>query len=488
MPELTLIQEEKNIIISFEGTPLLRDVLVKSGILFDSPCGGNGICGKCKVKLSGNVSEPNKTEIKANCRLACQTRLLGDASVELISATAEFLNVETKTDEVDNCNTDWHYGVAVDIGTTTVVLKLFNHVGTCLSTVSAVNPQRVFAEDVIGRLDFALRGNAEILKNQIERCVDELINTACEIANISPLDIDKKVITGNTAMLYLFTGRSPESIAVAPFESDTLFGEYYGDAYLTTCMNAFVGGDITCAILDTSMCDSNETALLCDIGTNSEIALWKDNQLYVTSAAAGPAFEGGEISCGMGSVSGAIDSVTVENGVINAHTIDNTKAIGICGSGLISTISAFLELGYIDNSGYGKNIPDINANGGSVRLTQDDIRALQLAKSAICSGIEILLKRTKTDINDVKTFYISGGFGNNLSITDAIRIGLFPKELGDKVKLMGNAALSGAIKLLFDNDNIDKSKILANQSTHINLAGEDDFYTAFIKNIDFPII
>ena len=253
-------------------------------------------------------------------------------------------------------------------------------------------------------------------------------------------------------------------------------------------MNAFVGADVTCAVLDSLMCDGDDTSLLCDIGTNGEVALWKNHHLYVTSAAAGPAFEGGTISCGVGCVSGAVDNVTIKTGEITATTVDDAKAVGICGSGLITAVSSFLELGYIDNSGYGEDIPIINANGGSVRLTQDDIRALQLAKSAICSGIEILLERTNTDLNEIKTFYIAGSFGNNLSIESAVNIGLFPKELKNKVKLIGNAALSGAIKLLFDPTNIEKSKLLAKDSTHINLAGEDDFYKAFIKNIDFPTL
>ncbi|MBO5870162.1 MAG: DUF4445 domain-containing protein [Clostridia bacterium] len=488
MPKLTLIQKYNRINITFNGTPLLRDVLVKSGIFVDSPCGGNGICGKCKVRVSGAVSEPNKTEINAGCRLACQTYLLGDVEAELLSQDAEFVNIETDTCNVQsNAEVLWKYGIAVDIGTTTVVLKLFDNSGECLSTVSALNPQRAFASDVIGRIDAALRGNNEILKKQITDCIDELLKYACTSANISLSDVDKRIITGNTAMLYLYTGRLPESISVAPFIADTLFGEFYDGAYLPPCMNAFVGADISCAILASQMCERDEISLLCDIGTNGEIALWKNGRLYVTSAAAGPAFEGGEISCGVGCVSGAIDRVTVDNGEIKATTIDNTKAVGLCGSGLISLVSAFLELGVIDESGYGENIPIINANGGNVQLTQDDIRAFQLAKAAISAAIEIMLKRTETDIKDIKTFYISGGFGNNLSVNDAVKIGLFPKELSKNVKFIGNAALSGAIKLLFDESNIEKIERIAHTSTHIALSGEDDFYKSFINDIDFPI-
>jgi len=487
MPILTFIKNDERIKIEFEGTPLLRDVLVESDFYVDSPCGGKGICKKCKARVSGAVSTPNQTEMDAKCRLICQVRLFGDAEAEPICDENKFINIETQTLNFKPSNLpDWKYGVAIDIGTTTVVLSLYDNSGKRIATASSLNPQNSFSSDVIGRIDASLHGNAEKLKEQITSCITELLKNACEDAQIEPNEVQKTVITGNTAMLYLYTGRNPESISQAPFEADTLFGEYLeDDVYLAPCMNAFVGGDITCAVLASQMCESDKVSLICDIGTNGEIALWKNGRLYVTSAAAGPAFEGGEISCGCGCISGAVDRVIVKNGNIEAFTTDNSPAKGICGSGLISAVSAMLELGYIDESGYGENIPPVNANGGSVQLTQDDIRALQLAKAAIAAAIEMLLKHTKTNIDEINNLYISGGFGNRLSLLDSARIGLIPNALISKAKLIGNAALSGAIYMLFDENYIEKAEIIAKESTHISLAGETDFYESFIKNINF---
>ncbi len=490
MPTLTILKKDKKIKLDFEGTPILRDLLVDSGIAVFSPCGGNGSCGKCKSRLSGEVSPPNEHEEAANCRLACQARLLGDAEAELLSDESEYRFIETKTIFTPTLKTrfDWKYGAAVDIGTTTVVLKLYNSSGEYIAEATALNPQRSVSADVIGRIDSALRGNGETLKDLITQCIDDLSKRVCADADIDPSEVEKWVITGNTAMLYLYTGRSPESISHSPFTADTLFGEYPSDrVYIPPCMNAFVGADITCAVLASGMTKSDKVSLLCDIGTNGEVALWKNGRLYVTSAAAGPAFEGGEISCGCGCVSGAIDRVAVENGKIKVYTIDNTPALGICGSGLISVVSAFLELGYIDNSGYGENIPALSANGGTITITQDDIRALQLAKAAIAAAVEILLKHTETTAQEIETLYICGGFGNNLSISDAAKIGLIPYELSKKAIFLGNGALSGAIEMLFDEEVIGKAECIAKSAQCISLAGEEDFYRAFIGNIDFPV-
>lgn len=487
MPELTFIHKGKRIKLGFEGTPLLRDVLVESGFYVLEPCGGRGVCGKCRARISGNVSEPNERESNLNCRLVCQARLLGDAEVELLDNEEAFISVEAGAClNLPTISPDWKYGAAVDIGTTTVVLKLFDNKGECVGEASSLNPQRAFSADVIGRIAEAVDGKGEILKRLITECVHTLLENACKTAAISLNDVEKIVVTGNTAMLYLYTGRSPESISVSPFKADTLFGEHYTDKiYIPPCMDAFVGADVTCAVMASRMCEEDCVSLLCDIGTNGEIALYKNGVLYVTSAAAGPAFEGAEISCGCGHISGAVERVTVENGAIRAYTTDGTRAVGVCGSGLISAVAAFLELGYIDKSGYAERELKLSANGGDVILTQDDIRAVQLAKSAIVSAIELLLSSTETDACDIKTLYLSGGFGNKLDLASAVRIGLLPKELADKDVLLGNAALSGAIELLFDDAKIQTAESIARRAKHITLSDNEDFYTAFIKNIDF---
>lgn len=484
MPILTLISDDKRIKMPFEGTPRLCDLLAENGYGVISPCGGNGNCGKCAIEISGNISEPNGQELKHNCRLACQVILLGDAEVRIKAEVTP--KIEAGTEITIDKKSDFKYGAAIDIGTTTVAVKLFDKFGNCIGTETALNPQRAVADDVIGRVGMALNGKGELLKSQIDGCINELLNKLCEKNSVAACDIDRKIITGNTAMLYLLTGKSPKSISAYPFESETLFGEWVDEkTYLPNCLNAFVGADITCAVLASGICENNKTALLCDIGTNGEIALWKNNKLYVSSAAAGPAFEGACISCGCLPVGGAVDKAYIEKDKIIAETVDDLPAIGICGSGLIDVINAFLKLGYIDKSGYCVRDLEIKANGGAIKLTQDDIRAVQLAKAAVFAGIESVMHYSDTDYNEIEALYLAGGFGNSLDIENAIGIGLIPSELKDKIKTIGNGALSGAIQMLFDDKQIEIASSYAEKAIHIELGGNSEFYENFINNIDF---
>lgn len=476
----------------FEGTPLLRDVLIKAGYTVSSPCGGKGKCLKCAVRVEGKVSPPAQAETQAGYRLACKTLLLGDATAEMINTEQTFAHIQTDTGAFGIGKTDFNYGAAVDIGTTTVVLKLFSSDGACVGQSSSLNPQRSFAADVIGRIGEALKGNGFLLQQQITDCINRLLLNSCAQAGIRKSDIDRMVITGNTAMLYLLTGKDPVSISRAPFKADTLFGtwtEVLGiKTYLPMCMNAFVGADITAAVLETGMCEKNDTALLCDIGTNGEIALFKDGKLYVTSTAAGPAFEGAEISCGCGSVDGAIHRVWAEDGAVYAHTLGNLPAVGICGTGFVDAVAAFLETGKIDETGAIVGELAVSANGGTVFLTGKDIRALQLAKAAVAAGIETLLLRTETKVTDIQTLFLAGGFGNKLDPYSAARIGLIPVSLAAKTCGVGNAALSGAVKMLFDSQLITASEAIASSAVHIGLGGNADFNDAFIENMIFTEI
>ncbi|NCB05686.1 MAG: DUF4445 domain-containing protein, partial [Clostridia bacterium] len=360
MPKLIVIQDQTRTELSFEGTPVLGALLAQHGFGVQQPCGGRGVCGKCAVQVAGNVSAQTEAEIKAGSRLACQTTLLGDCEV-LLPAKREGISIQTEGSSqalsaVNRLPMTGDYGAAVDIGTTTVALKLVElHTGKCLSAQAALNPQTQVAADVIGRISAAMNGSSALLKDAITDCVRTLLVQACEEAKIAEAKVSSLVLTGNTTMLYLLTGRNPQPLSHAPFRADTLFGgmeELLGkSAYLPPCMDAFVGADITCAVLASGLCDRHETALLMDVGTNGEVALWHEGKLYVASTAAGPAFEGVGISCGCGSVSGAVDKVWVENGKLGVHTIDCAPPVGICGSGLIDAIAAMLELGWIDETG-----------------------------------------------------------------------------------------------------------------------------------------
>ncbi len=389
-------------------------------------------------------------------------------------------------------NSAFKYGAAVDLGTTTVVLKLYSAEGECVGQASALNPQRLFSSDIIGRIGEVLKGNGELLQQQITDCIDSLLATSCEIAGIKKCSVNRMVITGNTAMLYLLTGRNPVSISRFPFKADCLFGEWIEflgiKTYLTPCISAFVGGDTVSALLYADIISKNETALLCDIGTNGEMALYKNGSLFVTSVAAGPAFEGGEISCGCAGTFGAVYRVWAEDGKIYSHTIGNKPATGICGSGLIDAVSAFLESGDIDTEGTVLHPLVIKASGKDIFLNQKDIRVFQLAKSAVAAGIECMLSRTGTDAADINTLYLSGAFGVKTDTQSAVNIGLFPKVLINKVRFIGNGALNGAVQMLLDNSYTFAAKDLAAKAKTLFLGGSTDFNDAFIRNLKFPQI
>ncbi len=486
MPKLKIKTQDKTTEITFSGAPILSDLLKREGYFIDSPCGGNGKCGKCVVRLFNGISDDDN--LKWEMRLACKTLLSDDTTVEFPESYIKNTVVETGIGEIKPRLCDFKYGAALDIGTTTVAIKLFSKEGKAVAEAVGVNPQRAVSSDVMGRISAAVDEKLSLLNSQITDRIKYLFQKACDAAQIKTEDIEKTVITGNTAMLYLLCGINPKNISVAPFKADNLFGMNINSpirAYLPPCINAFVGADLVCSVIASGMCESDKTALLCDIGTNGEIALWKNGRLYVTSAAAGPAFEGAEISCGCPCVDGAIDKVWFENQRILTHTVNNSPAVGICGSGLIDAVATFLEQGYIDSSGISPSALNLASNGKPISITADDIRALQLAKSAVRSGIETLLEATFTNVDKVETFYLSGGFGNRLNLDSAVRIGLIPEAFADKTKQIGNGALQGAAMILVDNSLKEIAKEISCNAVHIQLGGNEFFNKRFVENMRF---
>jgi len=490
MAELTIIRGSARFTRFFEPGRALSDILTENGFETARPCGGRGRCGKCAVTLSGAVSAPNAAEQCAGARLACQAVLLGDAEVILPEARAmEQIETGGAATDAPLSPMDGSYGAAVDIGTTTVALRLFElRTGRCVGEAGLLNPQTAVAADVMGRIGAALNGGLGRLQAQIAGAVRALLQSACAQAGIDADAVESMVATGNTTMLYLLTGRSPEALSHAPFEADCLFDETLTAdgrrVYLPRCMHAFVGADITCAVLASGQCDSDEISLLCDVGTNGELALWKDGALYVASTAAGPAFEGAGISCGCGSVRGAIDRVWVEDGRVRLHTIGNQPAVGVCGSGLIDAVAAALALGAVDETG-AMDDDDFPLEGG-VALLPRDIRAVQLAKAAIAAGIETLLETARVRTEDVRTLYIAGGFGSHLNVGSAAAIGLIPESLAPRVKVLGNAALSGAASLLLNTNGLDASRAIAARARHVSLGGNPKFNEHYMEQMLFP--
>ena len=490
MAELTIMRGGAARVVAVEPGKTLSDILAECGVELAKPCGGRGACGKCAVEAAGDLSPLTEAEKKHGARLACQTVLLGDARVILPEARA-MQQIETggARSFAPVAPMDGKFGAAVDIGTTTIALRLYDLTsGACLGEAGMLNPQTAVAADVMGRIGAALKGELDKMRAQVGAAIEALLQSACAQGGVKPGDVSSMVVTGNTTMLYLLTGRSPEALSHAPFEADCLFDErvvlFGKTAYLPRCMHAFVGADITCAVLASGQCESDEISLMCDAGTNGELSQWKDGKLLVTSTAAGPAFEGAGISCGCGSVRGAIDRVWVEDGGMKIHTIGGEAAVGVCGSGLIDAVAAGLQLDLIDETG-ALDDDDLPLSDG-VALQPKDIRAVQLAKAAIAAGIETLMESAGVTAEDVKTLYIAGGFGSHLNVNSAAAIGLFPKELAGRVKVLGNAALSGAAELLMNGHRLEWTREIAGKAEHVNLGGNPKFNEHYMDQMFFP--
>lgn len=486
MPVLKLWQHDGCREISFSGTPTLSGLFQRHRVTAAHPCGGRGSCGKCAVRAAGALTAPTAAEEKAGTRLSCQITLLGDAEVWL----RETDGVVETAGSIPILGTPMEglFGAAVDIGTTTLALKLYDlKTGTLLAQQGSLNPQCSIAADVMGRIGAAMDGQLPLLRDMVKERIRTMLDSACALAEISPDQVGSLVVTGNTTMLYLLTGLDPACLSHAPFHADCLFDRRETllgiPVYYPPCINTFVGADITCAVLNSGMHLRQETALLCDIGTNGELALWKDGKLYVTSTAAGPAFEGAGISCGCGSIPGAIDRVWLEEGRLRVHTIGDQPAVGLCGSGLLDAIAVFLETGDIDETGAAED--DTLPLTKNIALLPRDIRAVQLAKGAIAAGIRTLLELAEVSEEDIGCLYIAGGFGSHLNVASAAAVGLIPRGLEHRVKILGNGALSGAAQLLLCREAVECTRELARQAIPVTLSGNSRFNQHFMEAMLF---
>lgn len=489
MSTLIIHRGPQTIRAEFTPPQQLSQVLAAADVSVAHPCGGRGVCGKCAVSVLGEVSNPNAAEEKLSARLSCQCVLLGDAEVTLPTLLPmQQIEGGSAASLVPAAPMTGRFGAAIDIGTTTIALLLYDLTdGRCIGASSMLNPQTAVAADVIGRIDAALHGKAADLRTQMESALQTLLAAACAQADIATNDAESLVITGNTTMLYLLTGRNPYSLSRAPFMADHLFGQeetiLSRSAYLPGCLHAFVGADTTCALLASGILQRPESALLCDVGTNGELALWHHGKLYIASTAAGPAFEGAGISCGCTSIPGAIDRVDLVNGTLHCHTISEKQAIGICGSGLLDAIAASLDLSLLDETGYIED--DCIPLRDGIQLEQRDIRSVQLAKAATHAGIMTLLEAAHCSPDEVSTLYLAGGFGSHLNIRSAVRIGLIPAAFADKVKVIGNAALDGAAQLLLNTTLRASIAAMRECTTHVRLDGNPAFADLYVESMMF---
>jgi uncharacterized 2Fe-2S/4Fe-4S cluster protein (DUF4445 family) len=426
-------------------------------------------------------------------RLACQCEAMGEVIVKLPETQAFALaDLPAALPEHDGSK-DAPLGFAIDIGTTTIALALMDMPSqVALSVKSALNPQGVFGADVLSRISYSNENGPHELKALIRDKLGELMSSALKEANASEKLVSRICATGNTTMLYYLMGLDPREIGQAPFEAKRLFGETLeagsvfpqlknSELYIPDCISAYVGADITCGIAYLEHLYPGEPKLLADAGTNGEMALMGGDRIWCCATAAGPAFEGTHISQGMIAADGAIYGVKAKDGEIEVKTIGSLPPIGICGTGLISAARLALETGALEESGYMEEESFSLGNSG-IAISSQDIRQLQMAKSAIASGIEILLEESKLS---APALYLAGGFGHSLDPKDAAFIGLIPESLAGVSHAAGNTALHGALLALVSEKSRIKFREAAKKACVVQLSNNPKFTELYMERMAF---
>lgn len=405
-------------------------------------------------------------------------------------------------------------GVAVDVGSTTMVAYGFDILDQKILSVEAMtNPQRQYGEDVMSRIEFSMRSPEQkrLLEKVVRNGVSEMIRRIASRHGFSLKDVLRIVVVGNTAMHHLFFGFDVTRLGKVPFLPETkerveISGVEIGlkdldDARIVAppLIAGFVGADLVAVLLATELIESDAPTAVIDIGTNAEIALVSEGRLLCCSSAAGPAFEGGNISHGMRATDGAICRVWSESGLLKYDTIGHVPPIGLCGSGLIDFVAEGLRLGLIDSAGafVKENCENrllgrhgmaryvlFNEGRKEVSVSQADVRQLQLAKAAMHAGLEILMDKASVDRLD--RLLLAGAFGANMSIRNGRLIGMFPEIPLNRIVPVGNAAGTGAIQLLTDMNAREKVLGIARRAEHVELSLEKDFQKRFISSLDFP--
>lgn len=492
------LQPTRKLLDAAPGTPL-RDLLFEHGVEF--PCGGRGRCRGCRIRLLEGAASPNASEreilsadeIAQGWRLACQCVPESDLTIELRQWDSAILVDDTRFDFQPRQG----MGVAIDLGTTTLVAQLLDlETGNVLAVRTALNAQARYGADVMSRIHFAVLENGQaqlerIIREQIGGLIQQLLSASQQKGAIRDI-----VLVGNTVMHHLFCGIDVEPLSHYPFESTGVNLQKFSavglgwkleenpSVHFLPCLGGFVGSDILAGIIATKLYDSESYAALIDLGTNGEIVIGNRELMLCTSTAAGPAFEGAKISMGMRACSGAISEVRIEEGAVHCHVLGNVAPQGLCGSGLVDAVSAGLELGMIAPNGRLANGINRWTFCEPIVLLQTDIRELQLAKAAIAAGIEMLsaaLGRV-----ELESVYLAGAFGNYINRVSAQRIGLldFPPE---KVEPVGNTALLGAKIALFDLGRTDPEYAeIRKRVQHVALNLDSDFQEVFVQHMAFP--
>ncbi len=563
MTKRLYINSSETPVILKEGEDLLSAIRNSAaGSKLESPCNGKGYCGKCKIRIrSGNVSSISSRELKyltpteqSDCiRLACYTHVLPETEtihIETLYGTTSSFVLDSfhlpdyklnplmiksydrlRNETLIQCQgkligtevsdtVDQLYGIAIDIGTTTIAACLINlNNSSLLAKASAVNPQTVIGGDVLSRIEYVQNNSKGLdhLQELLISCINELTLQMLDQAEIPKDAIYCYSIAANTTMLHLLLHTDPISLALAPYtpvftEEQLVLAHKLGltncsESALVYCLpsvSAYIGADIVAGVFISGISKTDKNIIFIDIGTNGEMVLSQRGTMTSCSCAVGPALEGMNITHGMRASQGAIEHVILSDHGITVETIDHIAPAGICGSGVLETTAALLKGKAIEKSGrLAKQIPDalasnaLNEDGslsyqlakgpvGPITFNQQDVRQVQLAKGALLSGFVSLLQTKGLTFDDVDQVIIAGQFGSYLKEEILIDTGILPEQVRGHVSYIGNSSLSGAVLCLLDREAAEQMSTLAKQIEYYELALAPGYTKLLMKCLAFP--
>ncbi len=513
------------ILTDFGGREAIPDGRVH-GIALElpSPSLEDQICDLGRIMRGLHMQEYPKAALSLVRELPARLREC-DYKITAIMEDNELLGIEPYWE------TPRTLGLAIDIGTTTIAGALFDLLsGTPMALASRTNDQAIRGDDVVTRIDYARNGEEE--RNELQELVikaaESIMQEVCSHAGVRHDQIYMIAVGGNTTMHHLFLGLDPSNIAQSPFVPSVRRGievrasevgiqaGHGARVYAMPNISAYVGGDIVAGLLAHEVHTSDKVVLLVDVGTNGEMALRAGGKTYACATAAGPAFEGARISCGMRAATGAICAVDAGSSDVLISTLDNSPVRGLCGTGLLDAVAVLLDLGLLEDTG--RLLPPDEAQETCDHLTQDmlkrvlledgqpsfllaeasdgfpritltqkDIREFQLAKSAVAAGIEVMLGCLGLTPESLEQVLLAGGFGNYLRPESALRVGLLPSRIpADQIEFVGNAALAGTRLCLLSHAYREEAERIANDVEYIELSARPDFQMAFMEAMSFP--
>ena len=487
------------------------EALQQKGVVVDAPCGGRGKCKKCRMLMAD--------EQGVSYRLACQTPVSDGLEVTVEHSREMSVSMGSQLERWPAKGEQDRYGFSIDVGTTTVVIRLHDlHTGTILGALGCSNPQLAFGADVISRISASdeegLASMAALLGDALVKMAEKLLkNNAVDSQNVTHV-----VLVGNTTMELIGASINPTPIGASPFKAPTLFGDVIdydpfaragiagGKVLFAPCVAAYVGGDITAGLLASDMLRKKKLTLLLDLGTNGEMALGNEGGITCCATAAGPVFEGANIKYGMPAYPGAISKVALTDaGAFECEVIGGGAGVGICGTGLFDIAAILIETGIVDETGRIVDEDELDRSRtrgierhlceedgqpavrltDRVLITQKDIRSLQLAKASVCAGVLTMMQTRDAAFGDIGELLIAGGFGEYLDLRAAAVVGIFPGELLERARSVGNTAIEGASALLVNSDAREEIKAVMRQCEYIELSTSATFNGLYVDQMMF---